>query len=82
MMGIYNAQYADYQIKAAFTDLTEEERIVLREKKKLLADLYPAIRIYDTFVAAPGGPAPADEQAIIALINQIERLVVRRISQP
>lgn len=77
-MNVYNAEFADHQLKSSFPDLTESEKTVLREKKKILTELYSIIKLYDA-VAGQGVGDKDLEQAMLTYITQIERLIVRRI---
>ncbi|MDA3790506.1 MAG: hypothetical protein PF503_18690 [Desulfobacula sp.] len=68
---LYNAQYADYMVTTGYVnedgfwvkktspELTENKKKILREKKKVLSDVYPLIEMYDNLVIT-GGTVPPD----------------------
>lgn len=70
MLSIYNAQYDDYLVQAARTDLTEEEKKILRSKKEIMTEVYPAIELYAGY--ANSGVLPGDE---------LETLIISRLNQ-
>lgn len=85
MLGVYNSQYSDYMIttghnidlngnwvKTKEVNLSEDQKQVLREKKKVLSELYPLIMIYDGYVEKGLVPDREMEQKIIDLINRIQ----------
>jgi len=78
-MGVYNAEFADYQFKSSLTDLTESERKVLQKKREVLTQLHEAIGTLDKLYTATQMSDATQEQAILALITELERLVIRRI---
>jgi len=61
---IYNKQYEDYKVQAARTNLTEPEKKVLRQKKKILVDIYPLIQSLD-IALAEGKPFDSGIEAIL-----------------
>jgi hypothetical protein len=77
-MGTYNSAYDDYVIQSSYDDLTDAERSVLREKKKILTDLFTTIKIYDT-IASDDVPDEELETTILTLVSKLERLVIRNI---
>jgi len=68
--GIYKAQYKDYMSMAAMPNLSEDVKVVLREKKKVLTASYNTIMTYRGFVAAGKAPPEETEQALFDFINQ------------
>lgn len=71
-MGIYNRQYDDYKMQAANPSLDDAQKKVLQQKKKVLIQIYPLIQTYDMAVAG-GQPAGRElENAIMALLDQIQ----------
>ena len=70
MMSIYNSQYDDYQLQVVRTDLTETERKVLRYKKEVFSEVFPAIELYAGY--ANSGVIPGDE---------LETLIISRLNQ-
>lgn len=79
MFGVYNSQAGDYKFKATFMDLTEEEKTILREKKKILEEVWPLIEAYDIVVVSGGVPEAMKEQKIRELLYRLERKIIRAI---
>lgn len=86
LYSVYNSQYDDYMIKMGYSmdergtwvktfspKLTEQERKVLRDKKKILIKVRPLIKAYGSQVQSNGGAAiPRDiELKIMELLNQL-----------
>jgi len=78
-MGVYNAEFADYQFKSSLADLTDSERKVLQKKRDVLVQLHASIETLDKLYTATQMSDATQEQAILALITELERLVIRRI---
>jgi hypothetical protein len=76
-MGLYSGQYDLYKAQAAYPDLTAQEKTILQTKKKILVQAYPLIQAYDMLQAAGGVPSIADENAIISLLDQLQRAAIR-----
>jgi len=86
MFSIYNAQYSDYQtltghvfdtekndwVKVSSPDLSEDQKKILNEKKKVLTEVYPLILLYDSYVSTNTVPSEEVEQKIIGLLNSIK----------
>jgi hypothetical protein len=71
IMSIYNSQYELYLREAKIPDMTEEKKEVLREKKKLMQELYPYIGMYNNY-AEQGVPAPTDvEMAVMSIMDKL-----------
>lgn len=71
VMSIYNDQYELYLREAKIPDMTEEKKEVLREKKKLMTELYPYIGMYAGY-AEQGVFAPQDvEMALMEIMNKL-----------
>ena len=71
VMSIYNDQYELYMREAKIPDMSEEKKEVLREKKKLLTELYPYIGLYSEY-AEQGVFAPADvEMAVMSVMDKL-----------
>ena len=69
--GIYKAQYSDYQrITADPSTLSEESKVMLRKKKKMLMTAYHAILMYRGIVQIGGVPTAEQETALMDFINQ------------
>lgn len=71
MYHIYNSQYDDYMSMAKMTNLTESQKEMLRNKKKILTALEPLISTYDGMVQM-GVPSAEQEQKIYNLLNQLQ----------
>jgi hypothetical protein len=67
----YMGQYNDYTVQVAQPNLSEAQKSVLREKRKVLVEAQPLITAYGSIVMQGGTPTMAQEQAIIALLNRI-----------
>lgn len=67
----YMGAYNDYQTQVAMPNLTEAQKTVLRQKREILVKAQPLITAYGQIVMQGGTPSVAQEQAIIALLNQI-----------
>jgi hypothetical protein len=70
-MSVYNSQAEDYKAMVAKPNLTNEQKQVLREKKKVLTQVYPLIQSYTTYVDAGAVPTPEVEASITNLINEL-----------
>ena len=69
MNGVYNAQHDDYLVAVAKPDLTEDERDILRNKKKRLTELWPLLMDYSHYADTGQAPPEAVEAQVIKLIN-------------
>lgn len=71
LMGIYNDQYELYLREAKIENLTEEKKEVMREKKKLLTEMYPYLEMYADY-AKTDTFAPADvEMAVMKVMDKL-----------
>ena len=69
--GIYKAQYSDYQrITADPSVLSEESKVILRKKKKILTTAYHVILAYRSIIQVGGVPTVEQETALMDFINQ------------
>ena len=71
MLGIYNSQDRDYRSMAAMTNLTDAQKKVLQNKKKIMTQVYPMIDLYRKTVNSGGTPDQNTEQQILNLLNQL-----------
>ena len=69
--GIYNAQYDNYEILAARTDLTEDYKVMLRKKKEILTELWPYLKLYTGYVDSGAVPTAELEAKIIGLVDRL-----------
>lgn len=74
-MGIYNRQYEDYKVKAAMPDLTEGQKEILREKKKILKEVYPMIQAYDMIASKGESIDLNNEEQIISMLTMLEKML-------
>jgi len=78
----FNMQYDDYMITTGYSKVTgdwvkvdeptlsDDQKEVLRKKKKILIDVYPLIKSYDSFMIT-GDPIPPDLlPEILGLLNR------------
>jgi len=85
--GIYNSQYTQYMtatgymidddgtwLKVDTPNLTEEQRVILRQKKRILTQMYPLIKLYDAMVKGTTAFSSATEQELLNLIDQLAAL--------
>lgn len=75
MLSIYNAQYEDYKTQAARTDLTEAQKEILREKKKVLTKVYPLIETYAEYVNVGTVPSQELETLIVSNLETLLKLL-------
>lgn len=74
-MGTYNRQYADYKVQVAMPNLTVDQKKVLTIRKQVLTQVYPLISTYDLAVASGQSTTKLQEDAIMALFNQLASLI-------
>ena len=72
----YNQQYDDTMFMAKSPNLTEAQKQVVRTKKKILTNAWPAIHLYDSIAANGGVPSPEQEQVILNFINQLVSMTI------
>lgn len=71
LMGVYNDQYELYLREAKIENLTEAKKEVLRDKKKLLIEMYPYLEMYADY-AKTDTFAPADvEMAVMKVMDKL-----------
>jgi len=71
MLSIYNSQYDDYLRQASRVDLSDDERVILREKKKILMEVEPLIGLYVGYVDTGALPAVETETLIMQNIDRL-----------
>jgi len=74
MMDIYIAEHDDYEVQAARTDLSKDEKEVLRAKKKIMVKVYPSIKAYTKY--AETGVIPIEDLETIIIQNIDELLLL------
>jgi antibiotic biosynthesis monooxygenase (ABM) superfamily enzyme len=75
-MSVYSQQYDDYKFWQD-QPLTEEQRKIMREKKRILTDVYPMIMAHNFLVDAGLTPPVEQAEAILVLINQLVLLMIQ-----
>ncbi len=87
MYGTYNGQYTQYMSdtgyvmnengewkKTFFPEYTEDEKEMLRKKKKILTQMYPLVKLYDSMVVGITPYSSETEQELMNLIDQLADL--------
>lgn len=70
-LSVYNKQFKDTITMAKRTDLTEEQKEIVRAKKKVLAEVKPYLSIYTAAIDDGKLPAKETEDKIIELLNDL-----------
>jgi len=70
-LGLYNAEFDDYQLQASSPNLTDAQKNILRTKKQILTQVYPMIGTYASLTNSGGVPSPELELQIMQLLNQL-----------
>ena len=68
---LYVAQYDDYIIQAARTDLTEDEKRILRVKRAALVELEPKIKLLKQYLDTGAIPPDGLETEVIRLTRKL-----------
>lgn len=71
VLSTYNAQTASTVEMSNRPNLTEAQKEVVREKKKVIMQLDPMIKLYGNLVKKGGTPSTTTEQDIFNLIDQL-----------
>jgi len=70
--GVYNAQYDDYVARTADPSLlTEEQKKILRAKKKLLTEAHAILMLYSGYVEKGIIPSRELEQMLISIVDRL-----------
>ncbi len=72
MLSVYTSQYDDYKLQVVKPDLSDDQKNILREKKKALTEVYPLIELYIGYVDTGALPTIETETLII---NNLDRLL-------
>ena len=78
-LSMYNSQDKDYRNMVIRSDLTNDQKNVLRTKKKIMIQVYPMIKTYNTYIDSGAIPTKAVEDQIIELVNDLAALVVPKL---
>lgn len=81
MMGIYRSQDKDFRNQVARPDLTNEQKAILREKKKIMTQAWPLIKTYTSYVDSGAVPTREVEDQIIKLINDLTAMALPLITE-
>ena len=68
---VYVAEYDGYKVEAARTDLTEDEKIFLRQKKRILLQLHPLLLTYNAYIDSGVLPEQQTTNAILGLVYRL-----------
>lgn len=74
MMGVYNAQYNDYQFVSSKPDLTEDNKKILKAKKEIMIEVYPLIKLYESYIITGSIINMDIENQILSLLNRLQGL--------
>jgi len=88
MYGTYNSQYAGYMVSTGYAldeggnwtkittpEMSDDQKNVLVQKRKVLTEVYPLIKLYDTAVNSGALIDPNNEAQIFALLDRLATLV-------
>ena len=78
-MNIYNSQVADYRALVAMGNLTEDQKEILRIKRRIMVEVYPLIETYNVWVDNNAQPSVELEAQIIDLLNRMTAQVINQI---
>jgi len=78
---VYNSQDRDYRAMVARSDLTTEQKHILRKKKAIMTQLYPMIQTYNLYIESGAVPTKEVEDRIIEMINNLTSLVLPLLEQ-
>jgi uncharacterized lipoprotein YajG len=67
----YNTQYENTMFMASNPNITDAQRVIVRQKKAILAKAWPLLKLYDAVAAGGGVPSASDEASILNLIDQL-----------
>lgn len=73
-LGVYNAQYDDCMSIMTNQASTAAQKDIARQKKALLAKIWPLLKVYTSIIDDGGTPMAEDTQTLTELINQLTRL--------
>lgn len=68
---MYNKQYDDYKVMTSDPKLTEAQKVVMREKKKVLTQVYPIIQALDLNLVEGKPLDKVFEPKAIELLNML-----------
>lgn len=74
-LSVYNDQAINYKTLASDPTLTEDQKVILRQKKKLMTEVYPLIFLYSSHVDSGEVPDHATEMAIINYLDRLGKMV-------
>lgn len=71
ILSTYNAQTASAVEMSNRPNLTEAQKVIVRDKKKIILQLDPMVKMYGTLVKSGGVPTTTAEQDIYNLIDKL-----------
>jgi len=78
-MNVYNSQVADYRAVVEAGNLTEDQKEILRMKRKIIVEVYLLIETYNVWIDNDAEPSVELETKIIGLLNRMTAQVINRI---
>ena len=76
MMGVYNSQFDNTMEMAKRPDLTEEQKVIVRSKKKVLQKVKPLIALYKEYVKNGAMPSQETEDEILKLLDELTMMIL------
>lgn len=70
-MQFYNAQYADTMALATSATSTPAQKEMAKKKKAILTELWPLVKLYDSYAQGGIVISPDLESQILGLINKL-----------
>ena len=78
-MAVYNDQAENYKtLTLDPTVLSDEQKQILRAKKKIMVEVYPLIALYTTYVDSGAMPDEAMEKQIIGYLDRLAQTVIEQ----
>jgi len=75
-MTIYNAQYDDTMLIMQNPLATKEQKNIALQKKAILTQIWPLLKVYVATVEGGGTPSVEMEATLTGLINQLTALAI------
>jgi hypothetical protein len=71
IMNTYNAEYDDTMSMATNPNSTPAQKEIVAQKKMILTQIWPLLKVYVSIVDGGGTPTENQTQALLDLINQL-----------
>ena len=68
---VYVAEYDGYELEAANPNLTEDQKVILRQKKMILTELHPLLMTYNAYIDSGVLPEQQTTNAILSLVYRL-----------